>query len=173
MQFANAFAYNPENENRNSPPPYNHQRYVITPPGSPQPHGGAGAPAPLTNVERARLLEIRRQMEQARLNEQLQQLRAIVPNAYEENGIMIIPAAGRRFAAPARVAGAVPAPVQQRQFPAASLPPIRPAAPEPAPEDPSLVNNSNNENVNPRPRRSPRRRTRRHRSRKNSRRSRR
>lgn len=94
-------------------------------------------------------------------NRELSRLRALIPNAYEEDGVVVIPPAAQRMGAPAPIRAAA-APAQP------VLPPIHPAAAaaaSPEPNNPRHVNNNNNNNPNPQPRRNHRRRTRRRRTR--------
>ena len=106
-------------------------------------------------VEEARREEARRAV-----NAELRRMRALVPNAYEEDGIIVIPRAAQILAAPAPLRAAAPAPLR-----AGVAPQIRATGP-PVPEEPDNPRPlNNNNNVNPQPRRNHRRRTRRRASR--------
>lgn len=190
-QFANAFAHVPENNEgaaaapaggagAYSPPPtpppvhrlpHDRNRWARSP--SPYRMRGYRGESPLPPAPRLanppnlfRMVEEARREEARRaVNAELRRMRALVPNAYEEDGIIVIPPAAQRLAAPAPLrAAAAAAPLRA----AAPAPQIRATGP-PAPEEPDnprpLNNNNNNNNVNPQPRRNQRRRTRRRASR--------
>jgi hypothetical protein len=119
----------------------------------------AAEPAPniFRTVQEGHREEARREAR----NRELRRLRAVIPNAREEEGVVVIPAAAQIMGAPAPIRAAA-APAQP------VLPPIRPAAAaaaSPKPNNPRHVNNNNNNiNPNPQPRRNHRRRTRRRRN---------
>lgn len=132
----------------------------------------AAEPAP--NIFRIVQEEQREVARREARNRELRRLRAVIPNAYEEGGVVVIPPAAQIMGAPVPIRAAA-APAQP------VLPPIRPAAAvsvpaaaaaSPETNNPRHVNNNNN--INPQPRRNHRRRTQRQqgsrkRSRRNSR----